>query len=108
MFFMEFNMTVSMDGIPIRNENIISRKIEDEYILVPMLASSDEVEHIFNLNQVGADVWERIDGNKTVKDIVEALVMEYEGEPGEIEGDVIEFLNDILDAGIIELSDEGS
>ncbi len=97
-----------MDSIPIRNENIIFRKIEDEYILVPMLASSDEVEHIFNLNQVGADVWERIDGKKTVKDIVGALVMEYEGEPEEVEGDVIEFLNDILDAGIIELSDEGS
>ncbi len=101
-------MPLDLKSIPVRNSDMVSRRIEDEYILVPMLASSDEVEHIFNLNQVGADVWERIDGKKTVKDIVEALVMEYEGEPGEIEGDVIDFLNDILDAGIIELSDEGS
>lgn len=100
-------MSISIDNILIQSENIVFRKIEDEYILVPMLASSDEVEHIFNLDQVGADVWERIDGKKTVKEIIDELIQEYEGESEKIKGDVFDFLNDIIEAKIIEVKKDG-
>lgn len=93
--------------IPVRDEGIIFRKIEDEYILVPMHSTSDEVEHIFNLNQVGAEIWDRIDGGKTVGAIIEELCQVYEGDPEEIERDVTAFLEEIHSAGIIRFRDEG-
>ena len=95
-------MTISLDSVPKKGENIIFRKIEDEYILVPMLASADEVEHIFNLNKIGAAVWERIDGVKSVRKIVAELSDEYDAGPGVIGAEVIEFLNDIAEAKIID------
>jgi len=94
--------------IPIKKEDIIFRKIEDEYILVPMLSTSDEVENIYNLNQVGADIWERIDGEKTIGEVIEELKREYEGNPEEIERDVFQFVGEIHSAGIIRFrEDEG-
>ncbi len=93
--------------IPVKSEDIIFRRIEDEYILVPMHSSSDEVEHIFNLNHVGADIWDRIDGGKTVWEIVQELRQEYDGDAEEIKRDIVEFLEEMHSAGIIRFRDEG-
>lgn len=95
-------MGITVDSVLKKSESIIFRKIEDEYILVPMLASAAEVEHIFNLNQVGAAVWEKIDGVKSVGAIVAELSDEFDAAPAQIESEVVEFLNDIADAKIID------
>lgn len=97
-------MKVALASIPKKNDSIIFRKIGDEYILVPMLKSAAEVEHIFNLNQVGAAVWEKIDGVRSVGEIVAELTDEYDVGSGQIEAEVIEFLNDIAAAKIIEVA----
>ena len=71
-----------------------------------MLASSAEVEHIFNVNKVGADIWEKIDGRRSVGDIINELIGEYSADPDRIERDVFSFLHDIAEAGIIEIYHE--
>ena len=101
-------MPIALDSVIVRNEDIIFRKIEDEYVLVPMFASSDEVEHIYNLNKVGTDVWERINGKRTVGDIINDLIGEYEATPEQITKDVLDFLNDIYGSKIVRLNNEGS
>ncbi len=93
--------------IPAKSEDIIFRKVDEEYILVPMLCSSDEVEHIYNLNTVGAAIWERIDGQRSIKEIISELSTEYDAPEEVIQRDVVDFLNDLLEAGIIEMKDEG-
>ncbi len=93
--------------IPAKSEDIIFRKVDEEYILVPMLCSSDEVEHIYNLNTVGAVIWERIDGHRSIKEIISELSTEYDAPEEVIQRDVVDFLNDLLKAGIIEMKDEG-
>jgi hypothetical protein len=45
-----------------KSENTVFRKIGDEYILVPIAASVADVESIFNLNETGAAIWDKIDG----------------------------------------------
>ena len=100
-------MQIKLESVPQKSSNIVFRKIEDEYILVPMLASSAEVEHIFSLNKVGADVWERINGEKTAGEIVDELIREYEETQDRIKDDVLSFLSDIAEAKIIEVIDEG-
>lgn len=101
-------MSISLDYVFSRNENIVFRKIEDEYVLVPMLTSSDEVEHIYNLNRVGAAVWERIDGKRSVREIVDELAKVYDEARGQIETDVLAFVDDIYQAKIIRALHERS
>ncbi len=71
-----------------------------------MYSSSMDVEHIFNLNHTGAEIWERIDGKRSVESIIEELQSEYENPPDQIEEEVIEFLQELWEAGLIEVKDE--
>lgn len=96
-------MHLTAQSIVKKSENVIFRKIEDEYILVPLVASAADVESIFNLNETGAAVWERIDGAKKLGDIIEEIKAEYEDE-GQLEDDVLVFLREIADAKLIEIS----
>jgi len=86
-----------------KNENVVFRKIQDEYILVPIVASAADVESIFNLNETGAAVWERIDGIRALSDIIEDIKSEYESKDKKIEDDVMAFVNEMIDAKLIEI-----
>ena len=86
-----------------KNENVVFRKIQDEYILVPIVASAADVESIFNLNETGAAVWERINGIRELSDIIEDIKSEYESEDKKIEDDVMAFVDEMIDAKLIEI-----
>ena len=86
-----------------KSENVVFRKIEDEYILVPIVASAADVESIFNLNETGAAVWERLDGTKKLSDIIEDIKAEYESEDSRIEDDVMTFVSGMVEAKLIEV-----
>ena len=86
-----------------KSENVVFRKIQDEYILVPIVASAADVESIFNLNETGAAVWERIDGIKKLSAIIEDIKSEYESEDKKIEDDVMAFVNEVIEAKFIEV-----
>jgi hypothetical protein len=93
-------MSIPMDTTLKKCDNIVFRKIRDEYILVPIVASAAAVESIFNLNETGAAVWERIDGIKKLSDIIKDIRAEYESE--QIENDVMTFVNEMIEAKLIE------
>ena len=94
-------MGISIESILKKNEHIVFRKIQDEYILVPIVASAADVESIFNLNETGAAVWEKIDGAKKLSDIITDIRAEYENEGEQIENDVMAFVNEMMEAGLI-------
>jgi len=93
-----------MDTILKKSENVIFRKIEDEYILVPMVATVADVESIFTLSETGAAVWEKIDGAKKLSDIITDVKAEYESDDKQIEGDIMAFVSEMVEAKLIEIS----
>jgi len=95
-------MHLIMDTVVRKSENIVSRKIADEYILVPIVASAADVESIFNLNETGAAVWEKIDGKKSIRYIIEEIKKEFEDEGNQIENDVISFIGEMTEARLVE------
>ena len=70
-----------------KDSNIISRKIADEVILVPIRRNVGDLESIYILNEVGAFIWEQIDGERQVKEIKETIMGEFEVSEGEAEKD---------------------
>ncbi len=95
-------MKISMNFILKKNENAVFRKIGEEYILVPVAASVADVESIFNLNETGAAIWDKIGGKKDLKEIIKELEEEYEVEGQQLEIDVVEFVNEMMEAKLIE------
>lgn len=53
------------------------------------------------LNPLGTRVWELIDGNRGMSDIVRAIVDEYDVEPEAAEADVREFIEDLRRHAIV-------
>ena len=49
-----------------KSPDIVSRKIVDGMILVPIRRRVGEVESLYTLNEVGARIWELIDGRRRV------------------------------------------
>ncbi len=93
---------MELDTVFYRNDRVVSRKIVDELILVPVRRNVAEMESIYTLNDVGARVYELIDGERTILQICELIVEEFEVSSEEAERDVLEFLQKLVSAGSIE------
>lgn len=59
----------------------------------------------FGLNTVGASIWKLIQEPKTIREIREALVDEYDVEPKRCEKDILELLQGLSTHGLIEIVD---
>jgi hypothetical protein len=59
----------------------------------------------FGLEAVGAQIWNLIQEPKTVEEIRDILVSEYEVEPGRCESDLIALLQRLAEEDLIEVRD---
>ena len=72
---------------------VVTRKTGNEYVLVPVSDNIADMDSVYTINETGAFIWERIDGKRTIGDIIGLLADEYE-----IESDIaINDINDFVD-----------
>ena len=79
-----------------RNANFVYRKIENETLLVPIRDNVGDMSCIYNLNEVGAFIWEHLDGEKTVDDLKNMVTEEFDVSGSEAEKDLYEFVGDLI------------
>jgi hypothetical protein len=60
----------------------------------------------FGLNTVGASIWKLIQEPKTVKEIRNAILEEYEVDPNQCARDVLELLQELSTHELIKIIDE--
>jgi len=85
----------SLDQRYKRNGDFVYRKIENETILVPIKNNVGDMGCIYNLNEVGAFVWEHLDGEKTLDDLKNMVTAEFDVSAQDAETDLCEFINDL-------------
>ncbi len=57
------------------------------------------------VNQVGLLVWELLDGERTVDHVINAVRERVANAPPELEGDVVAFLNRVLERNLVVVID---
>jgi hypothetical protein len=87
---------MDLEAVFARNDQVVSRKIVDELILVPMRKNVADMETLYTLNEVGARVYELIDGSTSLRKIVTTIVQEFEVTEREAESDAREFIEQLL------------
>ena len=88
---------VHLTKIYVHSEDVVAREIEGELIIVPLVSGiGDAEDELFTLNETGKAIWEKLDGKKTLKKVVEELSEEFEAPAGEIEKDVIGIGEELL------------
>jgi len=72
-------------------------------ILIPIASDVVDLENdlIFSLNEIGKEIWQKIDGRKKVLDIVRELEDIYDIEEGELTRDVLNFLEELVKKDIL-------
>ena len=78
-----------------RNGNFVYRQIENETILVPIKDNVGDMNCIYNLNEVGAFIWENIKCKNSIADIKNMVLSEFEVSDSQAETDLNEFVDDL-------------
>ena len=90
-----------LDSFPIPVDDVVGRNVEGEAVLI-----SPQEGQVKVLNEVGARVWELADGTRTVREIASKICAEYQVDQTGAEVDVVDFVELMMDHGLIELSDK--
>ena len=93
---------VRLDAAYTSSEDVVAREIEDELIIVPLVAGIGDMEdEIFTVNETGRAIWDRLDGQKSLRKLVEELSVEFGASSGEIAEDVMGFVGELLRRGMV-------
>lgn len=83
-----------------KNESIVARRLDEEIILVPIRNNIGDMNNVYVLNEVGARIWELIDGRKDLSEIVSVIKNEFDSPP-DVERDIRDFISDLEHIGAI-------
>ena len=78
-----------------------TRAIAGETLIVPVTGRVGDLDSIYTLNEVGTTIWQMINGQIKVRQIVESVSREYEVSREEAERDVVELIDSLAEAGLI-------
>ena len=78
-----------------QSTSVVTRKTGNEYVLVPITNNIADMNSVYTLNETGAFLWEHIDGKKTVEEIINALISEYDIDKQNAESDVLAFIDNM-------------
>lgn len=88
---------VSLESIYTHSEDVVAREVQGEFIIIPVASGiAEEEDEIFSLNETGRAVWERLDGEKTLQEVVSGLCGEFEAAPNEVKEDVLGLSGELL------------
>jgi len=83
-------LILGLNSIYVPSDKIVAREIEGELIIVPLVSGIGDMEdELFTLNETGREIWKRLDGKKSLKDISAELAEKFEAPKEEIEKDVL-------------------
>lgn len=86
-----------------QSPNIVSRNIAGEVILVPIAKSADELESIYTLNETASTVWDALDGQRTLADLAELVVAEYDVAADVALQDLVELMEQLQQIRAVEV-----
>jgi hypothetical protein len=76
----------------LKKSQFASRQVGEEMILVPLKSNVSDMNELFTLNEVGSFIWDQINENSTLEDIINAVLLEFDVDINTARKDVEQFL----------------
>ncbi len=97
-------MNIDAKTICTLSDDIVSREIEGDIIIVPLIAGiGDADDELYTLNDTGKAIWKKLDGGKSLGQVAAELSDEFSSDTGEIEKDVIGFASEMVNRRILSI-----
>ena len=91
----------SLNSMYFKKEDVVTRQIAGETLLVPIYGDLANMERIFALDEVAAFIWEQLDGKKSLKDILDGVLDAFDVKKEQAETDIFEFIDELLKADLV-------
>jgi hypothetical protein len=93
---------VTLDAVYALSDDVVARNIEGEIIIVPLVSSIGGIDDaLYTLNETGQAIWERLDGQRSLRDVIANLADEFEAADGVIEADVLGLVKELVKRKIL-------
>jgi hypothetical protein len=92
----------SLKSILSHSPEIVTKKISEEYVLVPVANNIADMDSVYTLNETGAFIWDLINGIRSVEEIINELTTEYDIDKETATADVYEFADNLKEYLIIK------
>ena len=83
---------IKLESILSHSSSIVSKKMGNEYVLVPIANNIADMNSVFILNETGVFIWEQIDGKQDIEKIISAVAEKYDVDESIAKNDVISFI----------------
>jgi hypothetical protein len=93
--------SISKNSTVVASPDQVSSDLAGESVILNLKSST-----YFGLNEVGSRIWQLIQEPKTVSDVCESILEEYEVDTQTCEAEVQALLADLLAAQLVEIRDE--
>lgn len=82
-------------------DNIVTRKVMDETLLVPISGEMASMDNLYTLNDTGAFLWQSFDGKRSLTEIGQEMAQLYNAPLTVIEEDIAEITVGLAEAGLV-------
>jgi hypothetical protein len=93
------NNTISIDSEVVRVPEIIFQDLDGDTVMMNL-----ERGEYYSISQIGSRIWQLIEIQQKVSAVCNALMNEYNVTPEQCEQDVLVFLNQMAEKGIVRIA----
>ena len=94
--------SITPDSVCTPSEDVVSREIEGELIIVPITSGIGDLEdELYTLNDTGRAIWHRLDGRRTLAEIAADLETEFDAPLETIIQDVMGLVGELASRKIV-------
>jgi len=86
---------ISLSSIPSHSSSVVYRRINDEFLLIPLTADIADMDSLYRLTETGAFIWELIDGELAISDITSKVAEVFDVEREVAEKDILAFFEEV-------------
>ncbi|MBO5071069.1 MAG: PqqD family protein [Roseburia sp.] len=87
-------------------KDFVLREIAGDYIVIPTGQTVLEFNGLITMNDVGVSLWKMLQEEVTMDNLVAGILEEYEVEEDVAREDIQEFLNKLIESGILVKDEE--
>jgi len=91
-------VTIDLSTVVVRREGLLSAPVDDEIVLL-----NPERDNYIGLDAIGRAVWDLLAEPSPVEALCRRLSEDFDATPEQIATDVIAFLDELVDEGIVHV-----
>lgn len=83
-------LLVQLNSIFVHATEVVARELDGQLLIIPFASEIGNQDHeLYTLNDTGRAVWDRLDGKRSLREIIRVLETMFESSNDEIEADVL-------------------